>query len=386
MAELDEYLEIVRREAGILIGQRALPSSLVTTSYDPKKHAIKGMLMPHGVETGWVPIGVQGAGKNFGIFIGPHAGDPQKLDGDQFSIEFENGDPNTPVARHRLSSDQDTPVETQSGEHNHISQFNHVIHAALKDGSLSIGTNDKDVAGQNQNSNPTLSHSAKSSKSGKSVTHTHQMDPVKGTFTRSSANGDTTHSSIFDLAAGTLTHLTQKGSGSHSVVLDAVKGIITQTSASHSRQASQGITDKAASISHDGPTSVAGTLGVSGLLSGTGGAKFGFASFEIDLEGFFDATSGGMVTGGLMVDVLTVNAGANVIGGLTADVVTVTDVLQLPVYSIADLATLTATVGAMVYLSDTTASAAPTFNAIPIGGGSTTVNRPVTFDGSAWRY
>jgi hypothetical protein len=207
---LDDWLEIARREAGITSGSRQHASVLVCTSYNPEKHCIKGILQPHGVETGWIPVGIIGAGPNFGVVIGPKAGDPQKLDGDQFSIEFENGDPNTPIARHRLSSDQDTPPKVETGEIAIVSKFNHNI-LMKKDGSSSNITNDKDVAGQNQNSNPAISHSATSVQNNKTINHQTILDPVKQTLTHFSTNGTVTHSTVYDLVKNTLTHSSVMG-------------------------------------------------------------------------------------------------------------------------------------------------------------------------------
>lgn len=68
------------------------------------------------MESGWIPIGTQHIGNGFGLAIGPKAGDAKKLDGDQFNVEFENGDPSTPIATHRLFSKQDKPPKVESGE------------------------------------------------------------------------------------------------------------------------------------------------------------------------------------------------------------------------------------------------------------------------------
>lgn len=113
---MSDWLEIIRRESDVVTSGRNLKSTLIATSYDPKKHQIKGILVPHGVETGWVPIATNSAGKNWGIMAGPEVGSADKLDGHQFDIDFENGDPNSPIARHRMFSSEDTPPEVQSGE------------------------------------------------------------------------------------------------------------------------------------------------------------------------------------------------------------------------------------------------------------------------------
>ncbi len=113
---MDEWLDIIRREAANIVASRQLKSTLVATSYDPATHSVKGILVPHGVETGWVRLAAIHAGNGFGIVMGPTPGDAKKLDGDQFDIEFDAGDPNTIVARHRQHSKQDAPPAVKSGE------------------------------------------------------------------------------------------------------------------------------------------------------------------------------------------------------------------------------------------------------------------------------
>ena len=207
---MDDWLEIARREAGITAGSRIQPLTLVTTSYNPQTHAIKGLLQPHGVATGWIPIGITHAGPNFGHVVGPKPGDPMKLDGDQFEISFLNADPNTPTARHRLSSSMDTPPVVQTGEVAVVSQFNHSI-LMKKDGSFAVNTNDKDVAGQNKNDNPLLTHSATSVQNNKTINHQTRLDPKNKKLIFLSTDGTNTHSTTHDLNSNTLTHSSVTG-------------------------------------------------------------------------------------------------------------------------------------------------------------------------------
>lgn len=114
--EVDQIVDVIRREVAMQIAQRQVKGTLVCTSYDPDKHAIKGMLMPHRVETGWIPIGSHHIGNGFGMLVGPKPGSAEKLDGDQFDIVFDQGDPNTPIAALRLFSAKDKPPRVESGE------------------------------------------------------------------------------------------------------------------------------------------------------------------------------------------------------------------------------------------------------------------------------
>ena len=111
----DEEVDLYRRIAAESHGSRQFAGTLVTTSYDKKAHAIKGIVQPHGFESGWIPIGVVQTGGNSGAFYGPKVGDATKLDGDQFEISYDNGDPNTIVARPRMSKPDNPPV-VESGE------------------------------------------------------------------------------------------------------------------------------------------------------------------------------------------------------------------------------------------------------------------------------
>jgi hypothetical protein len=439
---VDEWIEIARREAGITSGSRQTPLTLVTTSYNPKIYAIKGILQPHGVATGWVPIGVIGAGQNFGVVIGPKAGDAKKLDGDQFSLEFENGDPNTPIARHRLSSSQDTPPQVETGEIAIVSQFNHNI-LLKKDGSLSIVTNDKDVAGKNQNSNPILAHSATSVQNNKTINHQVVLDPKGQKLTLFSTNGTVTHSTvhdltkqtlthssvtgaapgtpanpvapsltqglpnlpgmpglsggtlsfqhIFDLLGGKLTHQATKGSLTHSTVFDTVANTLThlvkQGGQSHSivLDAVNGISQSTtAAHSRTAQTSItdsAPAISHNGNTSVTG--NLGVSQILSAAQAAFGSHSFNIDPTGAF----DATSGGAVSGGFSADVLTVSQAINLPVYTIAGLAGIVSPpLGAMVFVSDTTSLAAAAFNGIPTGGGSITVNRPATWIGSSWRY
>ena len=134
---IDGWLDIIRDEVATVASMRNWKGTVVATSYDPKKHAIKGILVPHEVETGWIPIGVGAIGNGYGDVMGPKTGDPEKLDGDQFNIEFDTGDPNTPIATHRIFSDVDVPPEVKPGEM--LRQHSTGTHVFLaEDGSVAM--------------------------------------------------------------------------------------------------------------------------------------------------------------------------------------------------------------------------------------------------------
>lgn len=112
----DGLIDLIRREAATAAAMRHWTGTVVVTSYDPKRHSIKGILVPHEIETGDIPIGAGGIGNGYGDLIGPKVGSAEALDGDQFSVQFDAGNTNTLIATHRIFSDQDVPPQVQSGE------------------------------------------------------------------------------------------------------------------------------------------------------------------------------------------------------------------------------------------------------------------------------
>lgn len=86
----------------------ARPGYGLVTSYDPKAYAVKLMLQPDGVETGWVPIKTQAAGSGWGVAMAPVAGC-------QARIEYTDGDPDHGVVTGFLFSDDDN-APTFEGE------------------------------------------------------------------------------------------------------------------------------------------------------------------------------------------------------------------------------------------------------------------------------
>lgn len=135
-----QWLDIIRREALNVAKHGQQKSTVICTSYNPNTHAIKGILVPHGVETGWIPLAAIHIGNGYGVLVGPKVGDPEKLDGDQFDVDFEFGDPNTPIAKHRMFSTPDAPPVVQSGEILLMHQKGAKLYFE-EDGSVTLDTN-----------------------------------------------------------------------------------------------------------------------------------------------------------------------------------------------------------------------------------------------------
>ncbi len=137
MIDLDELTNHIRRIAQEVVGRSQFKGTLVCTAYNPKTHAVKGIIQPHGIESNWMPIAALHVGNGFGILVGPTVGDPQKLDGQQFDIHMDGGDPDTMVAHHRQFSTPETPPQVQSGEMLLQHQAGHYLKWA-QDGSVTI--------------------------------------------------------------------------------------------------------------------------------------------------------------------------------------------------------------------------------------------------------
>jgi uncharacterized protein involved in type VI secretion and phage assembly len=108
--------DIWRKEAQRATGGYQRKATVAITGYNPEKHQAKGILLPHMVETGWVPLSSQHAGDGYGVMVGPNVGSAEDLDGDWMDVEFENGDPNTPVFKNKHFTQADNPPVVQSGE------------------------------------------------------------------------------------------------------------------------------------------------------------------------------------------------------------------------------------------------------------------------------
>lgn len=113
---MGDLIDLMRREAANVMQEFQQPMTLVATSYNPATHAIKGILMPSEIESGWIPLSVAQAGNGYGILTGPKVGTADDLKGDQFNVHFEGGDQNTPVATLMQFSTKDAPPGVKSGE------------------------------------------------------------------------------------------------------------------------------------------------------------------------------------------------------------------------------------------------------------------------------
>ena len=135
--DIDELTDHIRRIAQEVFGRSQFKGTLVCTGYDKTTHSVKGIIQPHGIESGWVPLASLHVGNGFGIVIGPRVGSADKLDGQVFDVHFDGGDPDTLVAHHRQFSTQEKPPQVESGEMLFQHEKGHKVMFA-KDGSVTI--------------------------------------------------------------------------------------------------------------------------------------------------------------------------------------------------------------------------------------------------------
>src|SRR6516164_3795418 len=110
----------------------------MVTSYDPDKHLAKVMLMPDGLETGWIPIEESHMGQGFGIAVGLTPGDG-KSTGDQVIVRCEENDFESFKVTKSVHSSKDKPPKVESGEMVFWTKWGQQIRFN-KDGSLTFKT------------------------------------------------------------------------------------------------------------------------------------------------------------------------------------------------------------------------------------------------------
>lgn len=81
----------------------------VVTGYDPSSYAIKAVIQPEDVETGFIPLMSPWVGPNWGAFFGP-------VEGAQVLILFQEGSDQTPIGATFAFSTAMPPVSVPSGE------------------------------------------------------------------------------------------------------------------------------------------------------------------------------------------------------------------------------------------------------------------------------
>lgn len=100
------------------------------TSYEPATFAVKVMLQPEGIPSGWLPLCSPWIGNGWGMFCAPSIGD-------MVAVHFFGGDLEAGFVEGRLFNDADRALPVPSGEF----WLQHVTGSFLKftsDGSVSV--------------------------------------------------------------------------------------------------------------------------------------------------------------------------------------------------------------------------------------------------------
>lgn len=101
----DQIAQYVRDQ----IGTQAVTRIALISAYDPDSYAIKALVQPENVETGWFPLGSLWVGPSWGAYFGPI------LD-QQITLLFEQGHWDCPIGIVQLPSVTSPPVPVPSGE------------------------------------------------------------------------------------------------------------------------------------------------------------------------------------------------------------------------------------------------------------------------------
>lgn len=131
MNNIDDWLNIIRREAERVVDRRASGVRIGTvTSYDPAAHAVKLALQPEGTLTGWLPLASIGVGNGFGVYVGATTGHA-------YAAYFHEGDVEAGIIIGRLPTDSEAAVSAQPGEIIVKSPTGSLI-SLLQDGSVTV--------------------------------------------------------------------------------------------------------------------------------------------------------------------------------------------------------------------------------------------------------
>lgn len=110
--------ERMRRESWRQASLSSDPRQGVISGYDPDRYAVKVRIMPEAAfpelpsgsgETGWIPLGTQWSGDQWGDFSPPNIGD-------QVHVNHQEADSGTGIVSHRIHDAQHRPLPVPSGE------------------------------------------------------------------------------------------------------------------------------------------------------------------------------------------------------------------------------------------------------------------------------
>lgn len=323
---IDDFENVIHRCIERYMAGRYHMRAGLVSSFDPKSHTAKVLIQPEGEETGNAPIHALHIGNGFGVMVGltpakKTGGSEQNQTGDQVIVGFLDGDFEAPRIIGRLHSDVDKPPPVKAGEILLKHEKGGSIFAS--DSGTVTWTGGKGQALLNKQDKPVTAISAPGAPGSGLDDSSGAVDggqsiatDAEGNFKVTGLKGQTGvydkdgkiiktgmlgQSQTFDEKGNVNFSLQpkqgQSGGDGFSFLVDALKDITHKAGGSQTRQAGTTISDVAANITHSGNTTVAGTLGVSQLLSALGGAQIGIASFTVDKQGRLSSKSFAPETG-----------------------------------------------------------------------------------------
>ena len=147
MNDLEELLNLVRREIERSLLRIARPRAGTVTSYDPARHAVQVQWPEEVAEDGsvqqspWIPIKVTSLGSGWGMAHGPAIGS-------QALVDFLDGNPGTPFVSGFLPSLAEVPPSAASGETWLVHSTGSTIKLTNDGGALMLADTEAIVSGQ----------------------------------------------------------------------------------------------------------------------------------------------------------------------------------------------------------------------------------------------
>jgi uncharacterized protein involved in type VI secretion and phage assembly len=149
---MEILLDRMRREAARQQDNVGKTKLGTVTSYDPNNFAVKVMLQPEGIETGWMPVASPLVGNGWGMFLPPSSGD-------QVIVSFQENGHEVPLATLRLYDDKNRPLIVPSGEMWLVHETGSYL-KLTNDGKVSFNASAEIDAGNLSNAVLTLATSA----------------------------------------------------------------------------------------------------------------------------------------------------------------------------------------------------------------------------------
>lgn len=102
-------IEAIKRVVAEMLNMQARTQYGTISAYNPNTYAVKVLLQPEGVETGWIPLAAPWVGNGLGAVFGPPIGTDCRVD-------FVGGVPEAALGGSRFFNASNPPPLVQSGQ------------------------------------------------------------------------------------------------------------------------------------------------------------------------------------------------------------------------------------------------------------------------------